>query len=143
MTMGRDGENSLRLEGLRTTDAGPFVCQVNTVLFFIPMIKKIMMINKIMTENNLGWDSRRRCSGGGASSCRAGFQHSRKAIFILMMIMIMMIMLIIMIIIIKAPDLSGTFFFLGLRGLLRIPPVFRPGLSAQKIKFSSKALKIL
>ena len=114
--MGRDGENSLRLEGLRTTDAGPFVCQVNTVLFFIAMInkiimiKKIMMINKIMTENNLGWDSRRRCSGGGASSCRAGFQHSRKAIFILMMIMIMMIMLIIMIIIIKAPDLSGTFF---------------------------------
>ena len=128
--MGRDGENSLRLEGLRTTDAGPFVCQVNTVLFFISMInkimmiikimmihkiimiKKIMIINKIMTENNLGWDSRRRCSGGGASSCRAGFQHSRKAIFILMMIMIMMIMLIIMIIIIKAPDLSGTFFSL-------------------------------
>ena len=47
MTIERDGESTLRLEGLRITDGGPFVCQVNIIL----VINKIILfaiIDKII-----------------------------------------------------------------------------------------------
>ena len=63
MTIGRDGVSTLRLEGVRTTDNGTFVCQVDTTLFFIT--------NKIGLT--AGWDGRRGSAGGGASSYSPGF----------------------------------------------------------------------
>ena len=47
MTIERDGESTLRLEGLRITDGGPFVCQVNIILF-IDKIILFAIINKII-----------------------------------------------------------------------------------------------
>ena len=92
MTIERDGESTLRLEGLRITDGGPFVCQVNIILFInkiilFAIIDKIILfkiINNIVIFNNItaiiestpGGDGRRRSFGGGASSYCPGFQNS-------------------------------------------------------------------
>ena len=83
MTIERDGESTLRLEGLRITDGGPFVCQVNIILF-INKIILFKIINNIVIFNNItaiiestpGGDGRRRSFGGGASSYCPGFQNS-------------------------------------------------------------------
>ena len=45
VTIGRDGESSLRLERLSTSDGGTFVCQVNITIILITFTIIILILN--------------------------------------------------------------------------------------------------